>query len=614
MPSTSIGEIVRKQENEYTRGSTKISKYVEFSMHDTIENIDAYLNSKHLTGETDSLGRDKPFFNISVAAAKVWYRATDIDRSQIRIRATKATDWLDAFIATIHFRAWMRSENFGRYLNELGWTLAKYCSAVTKVVRNTKGLHVFIVPWNRIICDAVNFEANPQIEFDDLTEGELKKRVVTMGYDKDKVEALCEAAKTARKTIDEQQVDSKNDYIRIYEVHGVFPKSYLTGREEDASTYTQQMHVISFVTAKEKTDEYEDFTLFSGPEDKSPYRLSHLLKEDNRTLAIGPVELLFTPQWMTNHSMKSVKDTLDVISKIVLQTADAALVGRNILTDIENGEILITGPGQNQALSKVEMSKPELGQWSEYAVAWKTVGNELAGISESMLGAQPKSGTAWRQTEAILQESYSLFGEMTENKALYLEDLIRFDILPYIKETKMDTADEITATLEAHEIERIDSRYIKDRAVKEAGRKEIVRKLLDFDARGELPTQEGYDQELERTTMDIKEGLASLGGQRFFKPSEISEKTWQEQFENLENEVEIDIVGENQDIQSMLTSLNTALRLVVQPGFAENKKAQAIVGRVLELTGAMSPVEYESIPNPPPPRPVQQPPALSETQ
>ena len=71
-------------------GVTTISEYVEFDMRDTLEKIDAYINSKHISGETDSLGREKPFFNIVNATVNVWYRATDIDRKNIRILASRS--------------------------------------------------------------------------------------------------------------------------------------------------------------------------------------------------------------------------------------------------------------------------------------------------------------------------------------------------------------------------------------------------------------------------------------------------------------------------------------------------------------------------------------------
>jgi hypothetical protein len=105
-------EIVRKMEQDDISGNTTISKYVNFSLRETIEKIDAYLNSKHISGDTDSQGREKPFFNIVTGIVNIWYRATDIDRKNIRIRATKSTDVVKSFLATVHLQEWMRKTNF----------------------------------------------------------------------------------------------------------------------------------------------------------------------------------------------------------------------------------------------------------------------------------------------------------------------------------------------------------------------------------------------------------------------------------------------------------------------------------------------------------------------
>jgi hypothetical protein len=81
---------------------------------------------------------------------------------------------------------------------------------------------------------------------------------------------------------------------------------------------------------------------------------------------------------------------------------------------------------------------------------WKSLGSEIAGISESMLGNTAPSGTAWRQVEALLQESHSLFELMTENKGLDIEKMLRKYVIPFLKK-KLDTKEEIVATLEAHQ-------------------------------------------------------------------------------------------------------------------------------------------------------------------
>ena len=596
----SIGDIVRKAERDYKSGNTTISEFVNHSLSDTLNKIDAYLYSVHTSGSTDSLGRDKPFFNIVVAAANIWMRATDIDRSNIKVRASKEKDWYTSFLATVHLRDWMKRARFGAYLNEWGRTLSRYGSAVTKIVENSEGLHISVVPFSNIIFDAVDFENNPKIEVLELNMAQLRQRVNTHGYDKEQVDAL-EEALTSRETLEKQRKDNKSDFIKLYEVHGLLPKSHLTHKDveetenDDDDIYVQQMHVIAFVGVKKgRKTEYEDFTLVAGQEKYDPYRLDSLIREEGRSLGIGAVEYLFESQWMVNHSQKTIKDQLDLASKLIFQTTDTNFLGNNILTDIENGDILITEPGT--AISPFPNSSHDIVGWENYSTTWKGLGNEITGISEAMLGAAPKSGTAWRQTEAMLNESYSLFELMTENKGLALEDMFQSRIIPHLK-TKMDNKDEITATLEAYEINRIDSRHIKNTAIRSVNT-EIKKKMIA----GENLTPEEQMLMTQATEAKIGSGMQEFGNQRFFTPDDVSEKTWRETFDDMEWNLDIDVTGEARNAREELTTLNTALQVVLNPAFETNKRAQAIVGRILENTGAMSPIEYSSLQTTPQPQ------------
>src|SRR5438067_1726913 len=88
--SNDVGQLVREMESNFISGlGTLTSKYVTNDLYDDISKIYAYLESKHWTGETDSLNRDKPFFNIVLSARNIYYRATDIDRKNVTVKATK---------------------------------------------------------------------------------------------------------------------------------------------------------------------------------------------------------------------------------------------------------------------------------------------------------------------------------------------------------------------------------------------------------------------------------------------------------------------------------------------------------------------------------------------
>jgi len=312
MALESIHEIVRAAESNYLQGNTKLGKYVSWSMHDTIERIDAYLNSKHTSGEEDSLGRPKPFFNIVSAAVNIWYRATDIDRKDIKFVPTKDSSVVLAFVANVLLQNWMDKNRFGQFLNLWGRSLARYGSTVVKFVEKDGTLVPTVIPWNRIIADPVQYDAVPRIEKFYATPAQLRKNEL---YDQDQVDALITAIHS-RKTLDGAQKDNMSDFIELYEVHGELDTRLL---EEDPDLsiqdkdikYRQQMHVISFV-AGEKKDEHDDFCLYKGKEKKDPYMITHLIEEDGRTLSIGAVEYLFDAQWMQNHTAKNMKDTLDI--------------------------------------------------------------------------------------------------------------------------------------------------------------------------------------------------------------------------------------------------------------------------------------------------------------
>lgn len=588
--NSEIGEIVRKAERDYISGSTTISKYVNFSMHDTLERIDAYLNSKHISGPTDAMGREKPFFNIVTAATNIWYRATDIDRKDIKIKPTKSTDDIEAFLATIHLQEWMRRNNFGQFLNEWGRTLARYGSAVVKFIENSEGLHPMNIPWNRLIVDPVDFDNNVKIEVLELTEAQLRKK---KGYDKEMVDQLCNALKT-RETLDKRRKDNKSDYIKLYEVHGELSLACLKkGKglepaEGDDDIYVQQMQVISFVGIKGKRGSYQDFVLYAGEEEKDPYMITHLIKEDGRTLAIGAVEHLFEAQWMQNDTAKKIKDQLDLASKIIFQTSDGAFVGQNALSAIENGDILIHAI--NQPLTRLA-GNPDIAAMQSFQQSWKQLGNEINGISDAMQG-EVKAGAAWRQTQALLAESHSLFELMTENKGLAIEDMLRTYVLPSLKKS-MDTSDEIAATLAGYNLDRIDTLYIRNHAINHVN-EQIDKRVMS----GEIVSPMQQADMMASAQSQIKDKLAGWGNQRFISPSDISDKKWKEIFKNLEWDVEVDITGEQKDTAAVLDTLNTALQVMMNPAYATNKQAQLVVSRILENTSAISPVELASIPQP----------------
>lgn len=591
-------EIVREAEDNYLHYTAELGEYVEWDMHDTIETIDAYLNSKHISGSEDSLGRPKPFFNIVTAAANIWYRATDIDRKDIRILPDKAQNTALAFVATVLLQNWMKKTRFGQFLNEWGRTLARYGSAVVKFVERDGELIATVVPWNRLIVDPIDFDATPRIEKFYKTPGQLRNMATPghpdyAGYDLEKVEGLVSAIAT-RKTLDGKTKDNNTNFVELYEVHDLLPDYLLIDEEpedEDDTKYVQQMHVISYVESGVK-GEYEDYCLYKGREKKDPYMITHLIKEDGRTLAIGAVESLFTAQWMTNHSMKNQKDTLDLASKLIFQTADTKFQGQNVLTAIETGDIFVHG--ENKPLTRVANDKPDIQAFQGFAQQWQSLAQEITSTPDAIRGVTLPSGTPYSLGAFLGAQANSLFEIMTENKGLHLEDMLREWIIPNLMK-KMNTKDEIVGVLEDHEIQEIDAMYVPKEAVRrynERIKKELLKEEPD------MAVISPYMQEMEE--MQVKGELGPLGNRRFFKPDEIGDKTWKEALKDFEWEVTIEVTNENTDKQAVLTTLASLLQTIAaNPAILQDPNAKAIFSKIISETGVISPIQITpSVPAP----------------
>lgn len=567
--------LVRTLQDNFINGTTVLGKYVNWSLHENIEKIDAYANSKHISGETDSLGREKPFFNITTAAVNIWYKATDIDRKDIKLKAEKASDTLSTFLLNVHLQEYMKKENVGTYLNNWGRTLCKYGSAVTKFVQKDGDLHINVVPWNRLIVDAVDFYNNPVIEKLYFTPGQLRNN---SSYDQEAVNGLMTAIAT-RKTQDGQNKDNLSDYIEVYEVHGVLPLSYLTGKEKDDNEYVQQMHVVTFVG--DGKGRYDDFTLVKGREKKNPYVISHLIEEDGRVMSIGAIEHLFEAQWMVNHSIKAIKDQLDLSSKLIFQTSDGSFVGQNVLEAIETGDIMIHSP--NQPLTQLANNSHDITSLQNYSQQWKTLAQEITSTPDAISGGTMPSGTAYRQVAVLNQEVHNFFDMMIENKALALEGMLREFIIPHLK-TKLNNSKEIAANLSDQDIQFIDAKFIKSE----------VNKFINEEAKKKLLSGQVVEPMDEQAiTSEIQTALQEQGKQRFFKPSELSDKKWAEVFEGIEYSVNVEISNEASNKSERLATLTEMFQTIARaPQILETPNGRLFFNKILEESSVVSPLQF----------------------
>lgn len=596
----SICEIVRRAEQNYIHGNAQLGSYVDYSMHDTIERIYAYLNSKHISGEKDSLGREKPFFNIVTAAVNVWYRATDIDRKDIRFVATNDATVPLALVANVILQNWMNKTRFGQFLNKWGRTLAQYGSAVVKFLDHDGELTATVVPWQRLIPDPIDFDALPKIEKFFKTPAQLTNMATPghpdyAGYDLQAVQQLINAV-GSRKTSEGQQIDNLAEFIPIYEVHGLLDARLLQSNPDlsAAPRYSQQMHTVSFVAGEGK-DEYKDFTLFKGSEKRDPYLLTHLIEEEGRILAQGAVEYLFDSQWMQNHAIKAWKDNLDLASKLIMQTADTQFVGRNIFSAIETGDILIHKP--DMPLTKVPNDEYDLSNIKAFQDQWQMMGQSISSTPDSLTGKTLPANTPYSLAAYQGAQANSLFEIMTENKGMHVEDMIRLFVVDNIKRT-LKNKDQIVAIFNDAGVQEIDALYVPSQAIKRYNDRTIDQMFAAIDDPN-APVPTPFDQETEQNA--VRQDMSAMGNTRIFKPDQLDEKQWNEIFSDFNwDNVRIEVTNENVEKQAVLQTLAS---LYTATAATDPVAANIILAKVLNETGVMSPLQVSSLASRPVPSP-----------
>jgi len=312
--------------------------------------------------------------------------------------------------------------------------------------------------------------------------------------------------------------------------------------------------------------------------------ITHLIEEEGRTLAQGAVELLFDSQWMVNHAQKNTKDTLDIASKLILQTSDMSFAGRNILSSIETGDIFYHQP--NSPLTRLANDKPDITALQNFQTQWMNLSQDVTSTPEAMRGQTMPSGTPYSLGAYLGEQAGSLFEVMTENKGLAIEEMLRRYVIPHIKK-KLNNKDEVVAVLEADKIKEIDTAYVPKEAVKRYNKRVAEQALKAVENPNEpLPEQFDSAQEEQR----LIESLRQLGNKRYLKPDEMDKKTWKEVFSDFQwDNVKVEVTNENTDKQAVLQTLAS---LYTTTAKTDPVKANAILARIMTETGVFSPIEF----------------------
>lgn len=518
--------LLRKINKEVQDFKTKLVQIVPgltFNQYETIERIFFYYNSKFKSGEIDSDGDRKYFYNIVKNPCKVFSKAVDFDTKNIRLLTAGGGDPLKTWFMERDLKYWMRDKQFGKVLNRIFRELPIFGSVVLKIVDGEPffvDLRNFVVEQSADDLDSMNYI----IEVHNLTPDSFRKAAKSMKWSQDKVDDTLKQFYQMKETT----------RIRLWERYGEVEYTAPDGKKE----YKNKRVFIADVGVDE-LDQYGALkTLRPGVElacedwEGHPYWEFHAEKIPGRWLGVGVVETLFEPQIRQNEIANLQSKASSWAALRVFQTRDSA-VNRNLL-DVKSGDVL----NSDSEITQIDMSDRNLAYFNEETNKWLKNRDELTFSYDVVQGERLPAGTPLGSAKLAVSQTLSYFEQIQENIAMDVKELLYEVIIPQFEK---DASSEHTLRLVGNDLDQY-VEFVKNSLVAQ----EVVRLALKSLAGRPFPTNADKETISAAIEESIKQGKEKI----LTVPKGA--------YKGLKYDIDIDITGESID-----TRVRSATRFAI---------------------------------------------------
>jgi len=537
----------------------------DWNMYDHIKKSVIYKYGQLLTGKTDN----KATKNIILPILRLRYRTEGFDVKNITLFVDSAKNYWKSFLIKKFHERFAAKYKIDTFIDEGSETDIDFGGVL---VKDTGDICPEVVSWQSIaFCDQTDILSGPIAIRHQYSPDQLKEMEKKGWKEIDRVIALAKEYKTDnQKSGKESKTPGK--YIEVYEVHGMFPKSWLSDDDSllEDEEYTHQLHICTFYTGEDKKK--HGITLFKGSEKKLPFKI-RFDKIYNRALGFGGVEELIEPQVWANYGLMRIKDMLDAASKIIFQTNDPAFANRNKLQNMDNLEITVVEDGKE--VRQIDTSPKTMALFDNFIQIMENHARQTGMATESLMGETPTAGTPFKLQELITNTSMSYHEYRMGKYAVFIEEIYRDWIIPKIVK-EINQGSEFLSDLDLDEL-----KYVADSLVVNESNKMIKEKILS----GQLVSFE----EIEAHKQMVRDDFMKGGNKRFIK-------IIKDEFKDMPVNIGISIAGKQKDMIKFTDKLVNIFRFIISnpQGFSEAMKMPGVAktfNAILEASG-LSPADF----------------------
>lgn len=565
-----IFDFVSTEEASYKTTGVTVQDGFEWHMPEHIRQCILVKDGRLLTGNSD----DKPIENIVLPILNVQYRTEGFDVKNIELYVNSDKDSYKSLLVRKYHEKWARDNNVDTLIDDVVESYVDFGGVLVK----DSGKVPEVIPLQKLaFCDQTDILSGPFAIKHQYSIDQLKDK--SDRWNKEAIDEVVIAArseKTNNNMNSGKSSKTPGKYIEVYEVHGMFPKSWLTDNTEyyhelDEDEYCNQIHIISFNSDKENFR--NGTTLFRGKEKKGLFKV---LKRDKRygtALGRSAIEELFEAQVWTNYNHIQLKSILDKTAMILGVTDDPTFATKNKITEMEQGEWLVKQP--NTSVEPFIYPAVNTQQFQEGNIAWKQHARTTGSAEEAVLGISPSAGTPFKLQELVTQEGTgthvhrqgkisTFFVEMYRDWALadVVEDINKGK--DFMSELTLDELQEVTELVVSNHVE-----------------KAIRKKMLKGMA---------VNPEEKQSLINIsKEVFLKKGTKRFLK-------ILKDEIADIPVDVFVNIAGKQKNLPALVDKLSNVVRLIsTNPQILQDPNVAKLVNASLEASG-LSPIQFKFTP------------------
>lgn len=561
-----VASYILSEEEAYKTRPIPLASNWEWSMYEHIDKSFQLKNSQFTKGANDFT---RPFNNVIIPIANVNYRAEGFDIKDVNLTVSNKDNYHKSFLTRFFHDRWARKFSIDTAVDESVESYFDYGLALAKNVNEERPE---IVPLQQIaFCDQTDVLSGPiclkhQYSIDHLLDMKGK-------WYEDEIDRAIRNSRFAQQRVADRETRTPGKYVEVYELHGVFPKSWLTDNytQEDTGVYSRQIHIYTFYTDA-TTGQKNGICLFRGNQPKQVFKA---LKRDDiygRACGRGGIEELFHPQTWTNYAEIHLQQMLEAVSKVVLKTNDKQVAQNNNLKKLKHNQIISLQ--ENTDINQLLITAPNKTAFENFTNKWEQIARTIGSASDPQLGLNPTSGTPLGTTEIVTQQGQGIHDYRKGKIALFWTEIYRDWSLGYIQRDILK-GDEWMQEMSLDEL-----RELAERVATNQTNKRVKEMLIE----GRMVTRE----ELEEIRAILKEDVLRRGSKQLLK-------ILKDELKNLPLEIEINIANKQKVQAEMVAKLNAIWRSIfANPAILQVDGATELLNQILEAAG-LSPLSFTSL-------------------